>query len=175
MHSSRLLDFSEMQPLSSSVEYLEMQHCSISSLNTLLNFLPHLRYLGATVMMVSPSRELEAGKWCVMHPLLNSIKLKLINQSSDVLTHFLGRFQNLRKLQIIARSVIDDSMNGSSWFAFITKSLPALIKFKLESSVALWNIDEHLQSFAWPNRRCLQEKTALKESNYSCIKVVVTK
>jgi hypothetical protein len=126
-------------------------------------------------MMACPSGELETATPCTIHPLLNSIKLKLINQSSDILPDFLERFPNLRKLQIIACSVIDNSMNGLSWFAFITKHLPNLTKFKLESSVALWNIDDHLQSFAWPNGRFLQEKTVLKESNYCYIKVVVTK
>jgi len=167
IHTARSIDFSQIES-SSPVEYLDIDCCSFQSLYTLFEFTPSLRHLTASITIPSESRIQKIS----IPPLLNSIKLYLSICAFDDLTIFLKRFPKLQKLNIITYSVIESSTFTSSWFKLITEYLPALIKFKRESNVALENIEEYMESFRWPNGWQLEEKSVPNGANYSRITII---
>lgn len=170
LHLARTVNFTELQS-KSSIEYLLINYCSFQSLYTLFEFTPVLQHLTATIAMQSDSKIHKVS----LPTQLNSVKLNLSIPAWTELQLFLKRLPKLRKVHLTTESIIEPLTSVSTWFTFITDSLPALIKFQRQSNVRLENIEEYLQAFRWPNGWHFDEKNSPNGKNYSRITVINTR
>lgn len=170
LHLARTINFTELQS-SSSIEYFQINYCSFQSLYTLFEFTPVLRHLTATIAIQSDSNIYKIS----LPAQLNSVKLNLSIPAWTDVQLFFKRLPKLRKVHLNTESIIEPLTSVSTWFSFITDSLPALIKFQRQSNVRLEHIEEYLQAFRWPNGWHLQEKNSPNGKNYSRITVINTR